>query len=294
MTPAAQDRESPLRRFRSADIVSRVLVILIGVPLVVLAARAGGLVFRGLIALSLALCLREFALMMRTRGFSPDPVLMIVSGLAIAWTGVDAPGGLPLALTLVLLTASVFELGRNHEGHHIAAISVTVFGALYIGWLGSFIVQLRELTEPAGFGFDPGLRAVALMVAITWSCDTFAYLVGVAMGRRPLHPRISPRKSLEGAIGGTVAAGIVGYVAARSFFPVLTPLQGAALGAVGAVLAQVGDLVESLLKRDAGVKDTGGLLAGHGGMLDRLDSLLFTAPLVYFVVTRLCGGGGAP
>ncbi len=294
MTPPPQDRGSAWRRFARAGIVSRLLVILVGVPLVVMAARAGGPVFRGLMALALGLGLREFAMMMRNRGYRPDPVLMVVSGLGVAWVAVDAPSHLPLVLTLVILVAAVFELARSQSDHHAATIAVAVFGALYVGWLGSYVVQLRELTLPAGIGPDPGLRAVGLLVAITWSCDTAAYLVGVAIGRRPLHARISPKKSLEGAIGGTVGAGAVGWLAAETFFPALTPLQGVALGVAGAVLAQVGDLVESLLKRDAGVKDAGGLLAGHGGVLDRLDSLLFTAPLVYFVVVSLGAGAGAP
>lgn len=299
MTSPRQDdprtgRLSPWERFARAAIVSRVLVILVGVPLVVIAARAGGPVFRGLMALVLGLGLREFALMMRARGYRPDPVLMIVSGLGVAWAGVDAPQHLPLVLTALILVAAIFELTRSDGGHHIASVSVIVFGALYIGWLGSFIVQLRDMTEPTGLGFDPGLRAVALLVAITWTCDTAAYVVGVAVGRRPLHARISPKKSLEGAVGGTLCAGAAGWAASATFFPLLSPAQGVVLGLAGAVLAQVGDLVESLLKRDAGIKDAGGLLAGHGGVLDRIDSLLFTAPLIYFVVVGLGAGSGAP
>ena len=121
-----------------------------------------------------------------------------------------------------------------------------------------------------------------LLAARVWATDTGAYLCGVAFGRRPLAPRISPKKTVEGAIGGLVAAGLTGWVCSRDLVPFVTPLAGTVLGVAAGVAAQLGDLVESLIKRDVGIKDTAPLLPGHGGILDRFDSLLFTAPVLYY------------
>ncbi len=280
-------RETAWRRFVGADIVPRVLVILVAVPLVVWAALQGGWTFRGLVGLIILLGLREFTLLMEAKGYGPSRVFCVAAGLWLAWAGVSGGTRLTLALTLAVSLAAVIELFRKEMRKPLAQAGVALFGALYVGWLGSFLVQVRELPAPPGMDYDLGLRALGLVAAITWCYDTAAYLVGVAMGSRPLFARVSPRKSREGAVGGAAAAVAAGIAASATFTPFLTTLQGALLGLGGAVLAQTGDLVESLLKRDAGLKDTAGLLPGHGGILDRVDSILFTAPFVYYVVAHL-------
>jgi len=284
--------ESPWRRFMSADIVPRVLVILIGGPLVVLAAYRGGLVFRLFVGLFVVLGLREFLDLMRAKGYGPFGILTLVAGLAWAWAATEGGDHLPLVLTATVLAVMMFELFRKNMQQPFAHIAITLFGVIYVGWLGSFLVQLREIPSPAGLDYDVGLRALGLTAAITWIYDTVAYLVGVAIGSRPLLRRVSPKKSLEGAVGGTIAAVAAGFVSAHTFAPFITPVHGALIGLIGAILAQAGDLVESMLKRDAGVKDTAGLLPGHGGVLDRFDSFLFTAPFVYFAITHLMNRGG--
>ncbi|MBC8424498.1 phosphatidate cytidylyltransferase [bacterium] len=280
-------RDTAWRRFVGADIVPRLLVILVAVPLVIWAALQGGLIFRLLVGVIILLGLREFALLMEAKGYGPSRVLCVAAGVCFAWTGASGGGRLPLLLTLVTALAVIIELFRREMREPLAKAGVTVFGAMYVGWLGSFMVQLRELPPPPGADYDLGLRALGLMAAITWCYDTAAYLVGVAAGSRPLFARISPRKSLEGALGGAAAAVAAGVAASATFAPFVTTLQGALIGLGGAVLAQAGDLVESLLKRDAGLKDTAGLLPGHGGVLDRMDSVLFTAPFIYYVVAHL-------
>jgi phosphatidate cytidylyltransferase len=283
-------RDTAWRRFVGADIVPRVGVILVGVPVVVMAAHHGGLVFRLLVGLVILLGLREFTTLMAAKGYAPYRGLCLAAGLACAWAGVSGGGWLPPVLTATAVIVMIIELFRKEMRQPLVHAGITLLGALYIGWLGSFMVQLRELPSIPGADYDLGLRAVALMAAITWTYDTVAYLVGVAAGKRPLLRRVSPRKSLEGALGGAAGAVAAGLAASATFAPFVTALQGALIGLGGAVLAQAGDLVESLLKRDAGVKDTAGLLPGHGGVLDRVDSLLFTAPFVYFVVAHLTSG----
>jgi len=144
---------------------------------------------------------------------------------------------------------------------------------------------LRELPHVTGQPYIAGFRLVILVFLLTWSADTGAYLVGSILGRHKLAPRISPGKSIEGVAGGVLFAIGAGVVAARTFMHgELTPWFGALLGAIAAIVGLLGDLVESQLKRDARVKDASDAIPGHGGALDRFDSVLFVAPLIYYVL----------
>ncbi len=156
------------------------------------------------------------------------------------------------------------------------AISGTVMGAVWVGGGLSFLLLLRELP------LHGRLAAITVLLAV-WAGDTFAYLGGRLLGRHKMAPATSPGKTWEGFIVGSAATIFVAFVALyhQNF---LTIGQSVALGVVVAIAAPIGDLFESLLKRDMAVKDTGTLLGGHGGMLDRIDALLFAAPAAYFVI----------
>jgi phosphatidate cytidylyltransferase len=152
-----------------------------------------------------------------------------------------------------------------------------LLGAVYLGALGGTMAALTTL-EPRALG----VRRVFLLFAIIMAADASAYFVGRALGRRRLAPSISPSKTVEGALGG-LGGGVLGALAVRHFgLPGLPLLHAVGLGVFVAAMGIVGDLVESLLKRWAGVKDSGRLFPGHGGMLDRIDSLLFGAPALYY------------
>jgi phosphatidate cytidylyltransferase len=190
-----------------------------------------------------------------------------------------------LVLACLVVLALGLELLRRDGAQPVAHIAVTILGLLYVCWLGSHLVLLRELPRLRQAPYAEGFRFVMLTFLLTWMSDTGAYLVGSLAGRHKLAPRISPGKSVEGSVGGLALAVVAGVVAARTFARgELTPLSGASLGAIAAVFGQIGDLVESLLKRDAQVKDASGAIPGHGGVLDRFDSVLFTAPLLYYVL----------
>ncbi len=159
----------------------------------------------------------------------------------------------------------------------MAAAAATLLGAVYLGALGGTIAALR-LLPPAG----RGAWRIALLLAIVVFSDSLAFFVGHAFGRRRLAPLISPGKSVEGALAG-ILGGVLGALVVRPpAFDAMPIAHAIGLGASVATMGIVGDLVESLLKRWAGVKDSGALLPGHGGMLDRLDSLLFGAPVLYY------------
>jgi phosphatidate cytidylyltransferase len=219
----------------------------------------------------------EFQGLVRARGIRPMTAAGLLMTAAIFVQG-GTPGLVqvplaPLAL-LVLLLAIVFR-GDLQEG--VSAAGVTLLGAVYLGALGGVMAGLL-LVDPAA----EGAWRLVLLLATVMVSDVFAFFIGHGFGRRKLAPSISPGKTIEGAMGGLVG-GVVGALAVRALgLPDLPLLHAVLLGLAVAGFGVAGDLFESLLKRWAGVKDSGRLFPGHGGMLDRLDSLLFGAPVLYY------------
>lgn len=197
---------------------------------------------------------------------------------------------LPLVLTLIILVSMIAELAqRSHDGA-LPNWALTLAGAWYIGWLISHFVLLRNLQTPLHDGFltslglSSGAAWVYLVFAITWLQDTSAYFVGRRWGKHRMAPVLSPKKTWEGAIGGLLGS-IVGGVAGVMLFGLPMSLGAAVvLGFVGGIVGPLGDLAESLIKRQVGLKDAGHLIPGHGGLLDRADSLLFTAPVLFYLI----------
>jgi len=184
----------------------------------------------------------------------------------------------PLLLTSAVLLSLIWLLRQAQNREAFAGWAWTVAGILYVGWLLSYLVALR--------GLDDGRNWVFFALFTTFASDTAAFFTGRAWGRRPLAPNISPGKTWEGAIGG-----IIGAIIVSLFFLLPTPLilhlhwgQAILLGLLVSIFGQLGDLVESLFKRNMGVKDSGQLIPGHGGILDRMDSIVFAGIVVYYYV----------
>src|SRR4029453_1357592 len=156
---------------------------------------------------------------------------------------------------------------------------VTIFGILYVNWLLGYAFWLRDL--------EAGKEWVLLLVWVTWLGETAAYMVGSTAGRHRLAPLVSPKKTVEGAVAQLVVSVLAALIARAWFFPALSLSEAVLVGAVLGVVGQVGDLVESALKRSVGVKDTGHLIPGHGGMLDRIDSLLFNTPVLFYYAVHV-------
>jgi phosphatidate cytidylyltransferase len=262
------------------------------IPLLILLALVGNFAFWALVALEVSLGLFEFYRMMAARGLRPYKRLGIGSGLALLWVcwHPNTPH-VAFLITAVLLLVLGLELRRPEATRRVEDIAVTCFGVLYVGWLSAHLVLLRELPWRAGLPYSDGARFVLLAFLLTWSCDTGAYAFGRLFGRTHPWASISPRKTVEGAIGGLVTATLAGLLARAWFAPFLSAGQALLLGAMVGLFAQVGDLVESLLKRDARHDDSSDLIPGHGGILDRFDSLYFGAPATFYflalVVFRL-------
>ncbi len=261
----------------------RLLMAAIFLPCLLVIARRGGLYYLVLIDLIILVGLYEFYGMMENKGLSPYKTIGIISGIAIPWYiffqhGIYAN----FLLSIIFIGIMVMELARKEKGLAVYHISVTVFGVFYVAWLGSHLVLLRELPHLVGLDYSAGFGFVVMAFALTWCYDTGAYVVGRLIGRHKLAPGISPGKTVEGAIGGAVfsLAGIM--IVRAALTPFLGVIEACILALVCSVIGQLGDLVESMLKRDVRIKDSSGTIPGHGGVLDRFDSLLFTAPIIYY------------
>lgn len=282
----------------SAELRARVLVAAAGIPLVFWLAYLGGWYLVGLLALAAALAAREFLVLAAAGGGRPIGWLGVPAATAlVVLAGVEPDfavwGDRALALLLVLglLASCTVVFVRGIDGAPLLSACATVVGALYTGGTLAFGLLLRNLPETRGtVPAHPweGTLLLFLPITVTWIGDTAAYFIGRKLGRRRLAPRVSPNKTVEGAVAGLIAAPAAGALMGTVLqdlpnFPV-SPLAGAVMGLVLGAGAQVGDLVESVLKREVGVKDSGTLLPGHGGALDRLDALFFTIPLGYGLI----------
>ncbi|MDD5729967.1 MAG: phosphatidate cytidylyltransferase [Candidatus Omnitrophica bacterium] len=180
-----------------------------------------------------------------------------------------------LFIVLALLSLILMQFKRRENSGTIVDISTTLFGILYIGWFASFLIKIRYL--PNGIAF------LTSLLLITKLGDIGCYLVGSGFGKKPLIPRISPKKSVEGAVGGLIFS-VLGSLCCKAFLP-FSYFHLLFIGIFLGGLAQLGDLSESLMKRDCQIKDSSSVIPGIGGVLDLLDSLLFTAPAFYFYIS---------
>lgn len=287
-SPAAAAAPEPGQKSAGWSLRLRIASSLLFLPLLVLLARAGGLAFVALIGLQVFLGMGEFYRMMRGKGLHPQAALGTLAALGVlaaCYRPHRIPGDL-LAAALVLLLLAL-SLRRPERPRQVESLAATLFGVLYVGWLSAHLVLLRELPWIAGTEYADGARYVLLAFFITWSCDTGAYLFGRMFGRTRPWSHISPRKSVEGSIGGLASAVVAALVARVWFAPFLSLADALVLGAAVGLFGQVGDLVESLLKRDAQHGDSSDIIPGHGGILDRFDSLYFAAPVVYYYLRYL-------
>jgi phosphatidate cytidylyltransferase len=259
------------------NLVNRVLVAVIGLPVVLGAVWAGGWWLFALVAIAGAVAVHEFVTMARSLApLAPAAYLGVVLGLLGAQLGglVWMLGGF---LTCFLLAFVLNTMARTRPPA-TAAIGATVLGAAWIGFGLGHLLMLRRLhTEPRLISFT--------LLLVVFGSDTFAYFGGRLIGRHKLAPTLSPGKTWEGFVVGTLVGVFVAFVALyQDRHHYLVIWEAVVLGLAIALVGVAGDLFESMLKRDMQVKDTGRLLGGHGGVLDRVDALLFAAPAAYYLV----------
>jgi len=264
----------------------RVIVTAVLLPVGLVLIFLGGYPFLGFIALILGIASWEFAKLFRKGGYEPSSILVVVGTLAISISrGINGFESADWILGFFVLASMLyhlvtFERGRDQAGTDFA---ITISGVLYVGWLGAYLISLRNL--PDGFSW--------FMVAMPtiWAADSGAYFYGRKFGKHKLSPRLSPKKSWEGYIAGIVSAIIIGALFSLWFSNYaspnsgITPLRGALLGLILSIFAPLGDLGESMIKRQFGVKDSSNLLPGHGGAFDRIDSWIWGSILSFYIIT---------
>jgi phosphatidate cytidylyltransferase len=291
--------EPPPRK--PSNLALRLVTAALLIPPVLYLIYAGGLFVLGAVVVIILLGLSEFYQLIEQKGAEPLrgygmaaaaalPVLMYFGYESLA----------TVLLTVALLAMMVVQLTKARISEALASISGTFFGVFYVGWLLSHAVVLREFTQvvasrwpdvAAGMHPEVGGFLLFFTIAVVIAGDAGAYFAGRAYGRRKLAPRISPGQTVEGALGAVVAGTLLGLALKAGFdfaAPELArPLSYGAAAVTAfalAIVGMVGDLIESLLKRDAHVKDTGTLLPGTGGVLDRIDSNLIAIPVMYYVM----------
>ncbi len=255
----------------------RVYAALVLLPLLyVLTRHLPPLAFFVLIAITVLLAQWEFlGLFIEKRYLSqhalvgfPGAVLLLI---AMQWPTVLS---FSLALSMILAGLLCYQVSlAPSESRHLSMF-ILLFGILYIGYTLGHFLRLRNQHD--------GALLVLFVLLVTWAGDTAGYYVGKTWGSRPLAPRLSPNKTIEGFLGGLVVAPLIAWIGHLWFLPAVTPVDCLILGLLFTVLGLLGDLSESALKRQAGVKDSGSLIPGHGGVLDRVDSLLLNAPVFYY------------
>ena len=274
-----------------SDLAKRIISALIAAPVALIMIYLGGLPLATFLAAVSAGCAWEFYRIAAAGGVEPlDPVGIPLAGavpLAVyaAGIGLYRPSLVVAAVAMLIILAAVIWT-RGPQRRPLGAASLTVMGILYTGGLLSFGYALRE--HPYAVGDRAGTALVAFPLVLTWASDIGAFFVGRAVGGPKLIPSVSPGKTIFGALGGLATTVLVSWLYVRfALRPValLTMTIPATIlfGALISVAAQVGDLAESLLKREANVKDSSHLIPGHGGLLDRLDSLLFVLPVAYLL-----------
>ena len=285
---------------RSSSLAQRVLTAAIAVPVL------AGLIWLGVWSLALLVTaavvvgLNELYGGFTHAGFRPRVAVGIAAGLlfcVVAATRPFTPADLiGPALALIVCGSLLAELARRDREGALVNWALTLAGACYVGWLFSHFILLRQLQTPLRPGsllallhIDAGAAWVYAVLAITWLQDTGAYFTGRAIGRHKMAPALSPNKTWEGAAGG-VASSVVTALLLVPLLGLPIGYAGAALlGVAGGVLGLVGDLAESFIKRQVALKDLGTLLPGHGGILDRADSIMFTGPVLYYLILVLVG-----
>ncbi len=276
----------------ASELARRVGFAAVAIPLVLLVVWYGGLPLAALVAVAAALGAGELFDLAERGGVRPARTLGIATAAAlplVTWLAIDRPllaeiladAGLFLGALWVLLLLTWALAARAPTDRPLSAAAITLLGVAYAGALPASILVIRHGVEPPKSW--AGLWLVCFPLVVTWVCDTAAMFGGRAFGGPKLSPVVSPGKTRSGAAAGVIGALLVAPVFSAWVFPAWAPAlshgRTLAIAAVLAVVGQVGDLAESLLKREAGVKDSSRLLPGHGGVLDRLDSLYFVMPV---------------
>ncbi len=260
---------------------TRILTAVIGLAALFAVTYAGGAVFSIAVALLSAAALIEFNVSLKKAGYSPSLPVSLVNCIPVALAGFfgfdplfGVNAGVFLCL-LFILFIQIFVLlllvTFNRSRFKFIDAALTLGSILFIPFTLSFLVLIRNMPG--------GIYSIWLVFIGAWSADTFAYFTGRKFGKRKLIPEVSPKKTVEGSIAGFAASAVL--VTVYGYLVISPQIHFLVIGIMTGIISQLGDLAASAVKRYAGVKDYGGILPGHGGIMDRFDSIIFTAPIIY-------------
>lgn len=266
-------------------LAKRLLVINILIPCILFFIIIGGWPFTALMLVSLVWAGWEYWRIFHNGGYSPSLAVLIAGIVALVlgrmiWNLQYSD----LIVSLLVLTAMSTHVLQFERGHKQSAVDlgITLGGILYFGWLGSYFISIRNLSN--------GLWWALLVLPAVWFADAGAYFFGSWLGKHPMSPVTSPKKTWEGYIGGIGFSALCTSLLAALWnlqAPIITPLKGLVIGIVLSIITPLGDLTESMIKRQFGVKDSGKALPGHGGVMDRIDSWLWAAVIGYYLVIAI-------
>ncbi len=228
------------------------------------------------------LMLVEFSRLCKSIGLTEIRVAVVASGILFCASALIDRLAVEFVLALTLFLAFAFQILHRQINSAFMAITTTITGAVYIGWMfGYHLILLRKLNDSSGESV--GSELILFLVVVTWCGDTAAYILGRWLGKHKLIPQISPGKTVEGTIAGLCIGAIGGLVIWHLLLEeMFGPVHALGLGILLGIVSQISDLSESIVKRTADAKDSGTLIPGHGGFLDRCDSLIFSAPTLYY------------
>ncbi|SES78923.1 phosphatidate cytidylyltransferase [Anaerobranca gottschalkii] len=248
--------------------LKRIITAILGIPIVFFALLKGGIIFNLLTLIISLIAIYEYYKITNIQ----DKVILFFSCIFSIILLLQLNLDLTIFSVLFLFSFAIYIRIINFSNTTLKELSLITWGILYIFLPLYYLRELRNL--------DKGIEIVFFLLILTWLTDSGAYFSGWIFGKNKLAPNISPKKTVEGAIGGTILA-VVGAIIFHTFFPLGESYWIILFSLIGSICAQVGDLFESAIKREYNVKDSGNILPGHGGILDRIDSLLFLIPIAY-------------
>jgi len=257
----------------------RVLVSVVAIPIIVAASYFGGIYFFLFSAIVAVVSYFEFSRFVRNKEIFTNLWLGVIFILILLINEFFHYLDIYFLVLLLTVLLTLVELFRN-KGSAIVNIGTTLLGILYIGFFADALLGIREFYPRIESLYVRGGYLIISILSTIWICDSAAFFGGVSLGKHKLFPRVSPKKSWEGALFGFVFAILTMLLAKVIILDFLSWTSVIIIGVIIGIIGQIGDLIESLFKRDAGVKDSSTLIPGHGGIFDRFDSLLYTAPVI--------------
>ncbi|MDY0082137.1 MAG: phosphatidate cytidylyltransferase [Ignavibacteriaceae bacterium] len=265
---------------------TRIVVSVIAIPALLLMAYFGKVYFLSFVLIVAGISFYEFAVMAKKKNANVNVYPGLITIIILILNQYINYFSQYYFLIIAFLILLIIELFRNYDSA-ILNLGSTLLGIFYFGLFGSSLLGIREFyPDSTGFYINGGYLIISVFASI-WICDSAAFFGGTALGKHKLFPRVSPKKSWEGAVFGFVFAILTMIAAKYLVLDFLTLKDVIIIGFIIGTFGQTGDLVESLMKRDAAVKDSSNLIPGHGGIFDRFDSLLFSSPIIYLYLTYL-------